>query len=204
MATRCAMKLGPVRTLYAFSNLRKFVTAQEAFFTTDKDLIVCGLPASIEELGIVDTTCAISCYLGYLADEINLYSRMSNLKLITLWMKNTIKTMGHYIWDQRFGRKRYFNQEAVEHHKSFPGEAQDASGTGAEIADGEGNGYDSSENAESETGSEPYVRPEAYTLPEWKKRYVAAGETNLCHYNLSFTGIEIRGDYHGDRLWTEL
>ncbi|KAH3942015.1 hypothetical protein HBH98_095100 [Parastagonospora nodorum] len=38
MTIRCAMKLGPARTL--------------SFFTTDKDLIVCELPTLIEELGI--------------------------------------------------------------------------------------------------------------------------------------------------------
>ncbi|KAH4035984.1 hypothetical protein HBI38_178510 [Parastagonospora nodorum] len=52
MTIRCAMNLGPARNLCAFSNLRKFVAAQNAFFTIDKDLIVCELPASIEELGI--------------------------------------------------------------------------------------------------------------------------------------------------------
>ncbi|KAH5152911.1 hypothetical protein HBH69_134450 [Parastagonospora nodorum] len=61
--------------------------------------------------------------------------------------------MGHFMWDQRFGRKRdYHHQEAVEHCKRFPGEGQDASGTGAGVADGEGNGYDSSEDAESAIG----------------------------------------------------
>jgi hypothetical protein len=60
--------LRPIRTLYPFSTLQKLVAAQEAYFSVSEDLLTCELPVSIEELHIMDATCAVHWYFDQLAE----------------------------------------------------------------------------------------------------------------------------------------
>jgi hypothetical protein len=85
--------LSRLRISRSFRGLRKFIAGQEAFFSVDENLVMFRLPNSIEEIGIIDTTCAVDWYLSHLADKVTIFSRLQGLRSIILRMRYIVRTI---------------------------------------------------------------------------------------------------------------
>jgi hypothetical protein len=105
---RWTQQLTPIESLTPFTKLRKIVAAQEAFFSVDESFSVCELPASVEEIGMVDTTCAIDRWLRWMLENKYTYP---NLKIITFWGRSSTwrnDFQDIFDWDPRLGNENDF------------------------------------------------------------------------------------------------
>jgi hypothetical protein len=62
-------KLRPITTFARLPNLRRFDALEEAFFSVDRNFHVCELPATIQNIGIIDATWACKRYAKHLLDN---------------------------------------------------------------------------------------------------------------------------------------
>jgi hypothetical protein len=84
---RWTQQLGPVKSLTRFTQLGKIVAHQEAFSSADESFTVCESPTSVEEIGVLNTTCARHRWLQLMLENKWKYP---NLKVITF--------CGHESW----------------------------------------------------------------------------------------------------------